>query len=104
MIPLKFYLSQNYPNPFRDKTTIKYCIPYKTRVDITLYNQEGGKIITLVDEVQNAGTYEVVFDIYKCFSAKCGNLKRGLYTYELRTEEFSQKKSMTIENNQEHAR
>jgi hypothetical protein len=30
--PFTFQLSQNYPNPFKDRTTIKYCIAYKTKV------------------------------------------------------------------------
>ena len=61
LIPTKFHLSQNYPNPFKDKTTIKYCIAFKTLVKITIYNSEGEMIEKLVDEVKQAGTYEVEF-------------------------------------------
>ena len=59
--PLEFYLSQNYPNPFKEKTVIKYCVAYKTRVQITVYNSEGEEIEKLVDEEKKPGTYEVVF-------------------------------------------
>ncbi len=59
VIPLEFYLSQNYPNPFREKTVIKYCVAYKTRIRITVYNNEGEEIKKLVDEEKNPGTYEV---------------------------------------------
>jgi len=61
MIPLKFHLSQNYPNPFKEKTTIKYCVAYKTKVRITVYNSEGEEIEKLVDEEKKPGTYEVEF-------------------------------------------
>ena len=44
MIPLKFHLSQNYPNPFKDKTSIKYCIAYKTVVEITVSNSDGTRL------------------------------------------------------------
>lgn len=57
--PIQFYLSQNYPNPFREKTIIKYCVAYKTRVRITVYNTEGEEIEKLVDEEKKPGTYEV---------------------------------------------
>lgn len=59
--PSEFYLSPNYPDPFREKTTIKYCVPYRTRVLLTVYNEKNEEIIKLVDEVKNPGTYEVVF-------------------------------------------
>ncbi len=66
--PSEFYLSQNYPNPFREKTIIKYCVAYKTRVKLTVYNSEGKEIKKLVDEEKNPGTYEVEFSV--CHSAK----------------------------------
>jgi hypothetical protein len=59
--PTQFHLSQNYPNPFREKTVIKYCVAYKTRVQLTVYDNEGKEIEKLVDEEKNPGTYEVVF-------------------------------------------
>jgi len=59
--PIKFFLSQNYPNPFYEKTVIKYCVAYKTRVQITVYNAEGKEIEKLVDEEKQPGTYEVQF-------------------------------------------
>jgi hypothetical protein len=57
--PSEFYLAQNYPNPFKGKTAIKYCVAYKTRVRITVYNTEGEVMERLVDEEKNPGTYEV---------------------------------------------
>jgi len=59
--PSEFYLSQNYPNPFSDKTTIKYCIAYKTKVRLEVFDNEGKMIKVLVDEEKEAGTYEVEF-------------------------------------------
>ena len=50
LVPSEFFVSQNYPNPFKEKTIIKYCVAYKTRVQITVYNSEGEEIEKLVDE------------------------------------------------------
>lgn len=59
--PTEFYLSPNYPNPFREKTVIKYCIARTTMVKLTIFDSEGKEIIKLVDEEKNPGTYEVEF-------------------------------------------
>ncbi|MEJ5263538.1 MAG: hypothetical protein WHT45_12700 [Ignavibacterium sp.] len=61
LVPKEFYLSQNYPNPFRDKTVIKYCVAQKRRIKITVFDTEGNEILRLVDEEKNPGTYEVIF-------------------------------------------
>jgi hypothetical protein len=59
--PSEFYLGQNYPNPFSEKTIIKYCIAYKTKVRLEIFNPDGERIKTLLDEEKEAGTYEVEF-------------------------------------------
>ena len=74
-IPSEFYLSQNFPNPFRQTTNIKYCLPIKTKVNISVFNSEGIKIIELVNKIQEPGTYEEIFD--------GRDLPDGSYNYEL---------------------
>jgi len=91
--PLEFYLSQNYPNPFKEKTVIKYCVVYKTRVQITVYNSEGEVIEKLMDEEKKAGTYEVEFNASVCHSRESGNPQEGNYFYRLEAGDYwSEKK------------
>jgi hypothetical protein len=71
--PLTFQLAQNYPNPFRERTSIKYCIAYKTKVKLKVYDEEHKEIETLVDEEKESGTYEVEFSI--CHSHESGKPK-----------------------------
>jgi hypothetical protein len=59
--PFQFRLAQNYPNPFNDTTSIKYCVPYATRVRLTVFNAEGSEVQILVEQTQGPGTYEVRF-------------------------------------------
>ena len=76
LVPSEFYLSQNYPNPFRDKTTIKYCLSEKTKVELTLFNSKREKVKELFSNVQKAGTYETTFH--------SEDLPAGVYYYEIR--------------------
>jgi photosystem II stability/assembly factor-like uncharacterized protein len=95
--PLVFYLSQNYPNPFREKTVIKYCVAYKTRVVLTIYNPEGKEIERLIDEEKKPGTYEVEFVSSSCHSSQSRNLADGYYYYQMTADEYiSEKKWFCI--------
>lgn len=92
--PMSFHLSQNYPNPFRDKTAIKYCVAYKTRVLLTVYDAEGNEIEKLVDEEKNPGTYEVEFST--CHSRESGNPESGNYYYRLEAGDYISEKKMEL--------
>ncbi len=90
MIPLKFHLSQNYPNPFKYKTSIKYCVAYKTVVEITVSNSDGYPIKKLVNANQEAGTYEIEFD--------AEGLNDGEYFYRLKAGNYIMTKKMILFN------
>ena len=49
----------NYPNPVKSSTTIKYRVTEDANVAITIYDMNGKKITTLLNQKQEAGTYEV---------------------------------------------
>ena len=94
LVPKEFYLVQNYPNPFKDKTTIKYCVAYKTNVKLTVYDSEGEVIKVLVDEEKKPGTYEVEFSVETLHDA---SLKNKFFYYCLEAGNFSSKKEMILE-------
>jgi hypothetical protein len=91
--PLDFYQGQNYPNPFKEKTIIKYCVAFKTRVQLTVYNSEGKVIEKLVDEEQKAGTYQVEF----CSMVGGKRLEVGYYYCRLEADDYNSEKKMEIE-------
>ncbi len=92
--PIKFFLSQNYPNPFSERTTIKYCVAYKTRVQIAVYDTEGNAIEKLVDEEKNPGTYEVEFSA--CHSCESRNPEGETYYYRLEAGDYKSEKRMQL--------
>ena len=74
-IPSEFELYQNYPNPFNPTTVIKFKVKSPKFINLTVYNIEGKKISTLVNEKLNAGEYEYTFD--------GSGLPSGVYFYRL---------------------
>ena len=96
MIPLKFHLSQNYPNPFNETTIIKYCVAYRTKVRITIFNSEGEMIEKILDEEKNAGTYEIEFNACQCQSGRKRALTGGTYIYELNAGDYTNTKKMIV--------
>jgi hypothetical protein len=98
LVPSEFYLSQNYPNPFKDKTTIKYCLSEKAKVELTLFNSKHEKVKELISKVQNAGTYETILDSQ--------DFPAGAYYYQLKAVDpkyttqklFVKTKKMVLQN------
>jgi hypothetical protein len=87
-VPLAFSLSQNYPNPFNPATAIRYQLPLTSRVRLTVFDLLGREIATLVEGVQNAGTYAAPFD--------GGGLASGVYVYRLTAGDFVASRKMVL--------
>jgi len=90
-IPDKFALSQNYPNPFNPSTTIQYDLPENGQVTLTIYNTLGQSVATLVNQKQEAGSYEFKFN--------ASALASGVYLYRLHVQgvnDFTLTKKMLL--------
>ena len=88
-VPKDFKLQQNYPNPFNPETTIKYFLPEKSHVDLSVYNLLGEKVATLANGVQPAGASPAI-----TFSAN--GLPAGIYIYRLIANNFTEVKKMVL--------
>ena len=89
MVIEDFALMQNYPNPFNPSTVIKYQVAEGSHTTLKVYDVLGREVITLVNEEQTAGEYEVEFLISKDLS-----LSSGFYFYQLRAGNFIQTRKM----------
>jgi len=72
---LSFELAQNYPNPFNPITNISYTLTEESNVKLTIYNPLGEVVETLVEKVQAANKYEVVWN--------ATNEPSGIYFYSI---------------------
>ena len=52
-------VQQNYPNPFNPSTTIEYTLPEPAVVTIEVFDAQGRKVATLLNEDSGAGTHQV---------------------------------------------
>ena len=83
-----FRLHQNYPNPFNPVTRISFELPHKSHVRLSVFDLEGRKIQTLVNETENAGTHSVQWN--------AANLPTGVYFYHLQAGHFSATKKLLL--------
>ncbi|RPI13582.1 MAG: T9SS C-terminal target domain-containing protein [Ignavibacteriae bacterium] len=74
-IPASFILEQNYPNPFNPKTIINYQLAMNSDVKLSIIDITGKEIAVLVNENQNAGSYNVEWD--------ASDYSSGVYFYQI---------------------
>jgi len=84
----RFALSQNYPNPFNPTTTIRYGIPQRSDVTLTVYTTLGQVIRTLVMKTEEGGVHQVQFD--------GSGLSSGVYIYGLKAGTYLDAKKMLL--------
>ena len=77
--PLKNKVS---PNPFNNQCVVNYDLPYNSQVQITIYNQLGKLITTLVNDYKTKGQHQAIF-------SPDNNLAPGLYYYQIQTHNWS---------------
>jgi len=61
--PKTYYLEQNLPDPFNALTSIRYGLPERSYVRLTILNMLGEPLIVLVSGEKDAGVYDVNFDV-----------------------------------------
>ncbi len=93
--PVKYELSQNFPNPFNPSTVIEYSIPNNDYVSLKVYDILGNEVANLVNENKEAGTYKVNFDASNLPGAN-SSLTSGIYFYSIKTSSFNQVRKMML--------
>jgi flagellar hook assembly protein FlgD len=61
-VPANFAFQQNYPNPFNPSTTLRFAIPVRSDVSISIYNVIGQCVETLANSQMDAGYHTVVWN------------------------------------------
>jgi hypothetical protein len=88
MLAAGFSLEQNYPNPFNPATTIYFTLSHDEHVTIDVYDVNGQKVSTLINDTRGTGTHSVVFN--------AADLPSGIYYYRITAGAFMQTRSMVL--------
>ncbi len=83
-----FSLYQNYPNPFNPRTQIGFYLPKACHITLSIYNNLGQEVSTVLDRDMYAGEHRVEFNGQ--------NLPSGVYWYKLETDHASKVQKMVL--------
>jgi hypothetical protein len=78
--PAEYSIARNYPNPFNAATTIEYELTMPAEVSIDIYDVMGGRVTTLLDELQTAGCHQAIWNPGTCAS--------GIYYYRINVDSY----------------
>jgi hypothetical protein len=78
--PPVLLLEPNQPNPFESETTIRYELPGRSVIHLTVFDPQGRRVIRLADGVQPAGAHIATWDGR---SESGTRVSAGVYLYRL---------------------
>jgi hypothetical protein len=85
---MAFDSSQGHPNPFASLAIIEFNLAQAGFVNLTIFDSNGRRIATLINELCNAGSQSVTYD--------ASRFKNGAYVYTMKTEGFSRTKNFVL--------
>jgi hypothetical protein len=88
LTPREPVLQQNYPNPFNPSTTIRYGVPVRSHVSLTVFNALGQQVAVLQNGEMEAGYHEVRFD--------ASDLSSGVYFYRIAAGTYVETKRLLL--------
>ncbi len=92
VLPQRFAVYSNYPNPFSTRTTIRYDLPEAAPVRLTVYSVLGQEVDQMLLGMQPAGQHQVEWDGQGA-SVQLGS---GIYFYEVRAAGHAATGTMTL--------
>jgi hypothetical protein len=91
--PGAFALYQNAPNPFNPVTTIRFDLPFRSRVKLAVYNVRGQLVRVILDGDVAAGWKEVVWDGRDYLGRP---VAAGIYFYRFDSKAFRESRKMIL--------
>ncbi|MFQ6673907.1 MAG: FlgD immunoglobulin-like domain containing protein, partial [Fidelibacterota bacterium] len=93
MLAVLFTLRQNHPNPFNPVTALRYDLPERSEVTITIYDILGRQVKTLVHGMEEPGHKTVMWDGTNHLGQQ---VSAGVYLYAIQAGGFTQTRKMIL--------
>ena len=84
-------LLPNAPNPFSGSTTISYQLAEEQQVTITIYNELGRRVTTLVNTVRSSGDYNVTWN-----AGNANRLGSGVYFCRMEAGSYTESEKLVL--------
>jgi hypothetical protein len=86
-------LSANFPNPFNPETTISFNLKSGEKTELSIYNQKGQLVTTLVDDYLLPGIHNYV---WKGVDTNGKKVSSGVYFYRLQAGTYTKTRKMIL--------
>jgi flagellar hook assembly protein FlgD len=93
VLPCEYRLSQNCPNPFREKTTITLNLKADGHVRLLVHNLAGEQVTALVDLPLERGVHKIEWDGR---NSAGHDMPSGTYTYTVEVNDFRSTRTMAL--------
>ena len=81
-LPMEFALLPNYPNPFNPSTTIRFHVPIRSNIDISVFDILGNHVETIINSEVYPGIGSIVW-------APDRSVVSGVYFIRLKSDHFT---------------
>ena len=92
VLPTRFALMNNYPNPFNLNTNISFAIPEECQVSLKLYNI-AGQLVKSFEGIYQAGDHNLIWD---GSDTRGEEVASGIYFYRLVAGDYICTKKMVL--------
>jgi len=92
-LPRRFELFAPYPNPLRGEAHVRFALPRRTEVELSVYDIQGRRVKVLARGVYDAGYYVVRFDGR---DSRGRRLSQGIYFLRLKAGDYRRTRKMVL--------
>jgi len=92
-LPTEFALHSAHPNPFSRATQIRFDLPRVSRVAIELFDVQGRRVASLINEPREAGRHMVMWDGRSTSGMRAA---AGVYLCRMRGEGFEAERRVSL--------
>ncbi len=92
-LPTDYAVSDAAPNPFNPETSINFSLPWDAPIRVEIFNAQGQKVRTLLDDRMNAGEFRISWDGRDDSGMQVGS---GMYIYRIQAPNLNVTRKVTL--------